>query len=443
MRRLWMALLLGAMALPAAAEETIASPAVRLLDLGIASAPEARAGWRADVLHWHAPSGQGEQISGSGSFPIGIQATFAHAWTPLNYAFRIEARAQDGQLVASEHLPATDYERWIYEDEQLEDGGQATYHSSLSLWGDGFYTIRVQLQDSQGNTLDTSTEDVYFLQGSDIFLGGGTARAWEKIRTPHEMCWLPILDWEAHRVRSRSYRVRIYDPKFGEKGHEAPNVFQTTVTEPRVSVDGRLLPKGEYTVWVECLDAGGAVLRTIKTALKVGTQRVRYSYDLGEYVEIEPGQSLTRTHVPGSKDMTRYGTVNPEPIEGYMTTLTLQGGETLDVRCGGARFRAAREGDALVLLGASDDWRISRRALDVLNQSGVAQIIVQRAEGTRLSLPTDTALSGRIYGQLRAQGLVSRDFVFLLREDAWAVEVQGAVYALLEGELIPITEETP
>ena len=61
--------------------------------------------------------------------------------------------------------------------------------------------------------------------------------------------------------------------------------------------------------------------------------------------------------------------------------------------------------------------------------------VVTSIDGAEIELPTALELGGSVYGMLRAQGLVAKDFTLEISADQQIVRVGGAQYLLNGGEL--------
>ena len=79
-------------------------------------------------------------------------------------------------------------------------------------------------------------------------------------------------------------------------------------------------------------------------------------------------------------------------------------------------------------------WAVSLSALQTLNRSGIETLTLM-TEGREIELSTSLELGGSVYGMLRAQGLVAKDFTLEISAKEWAVCVGGNRYLLTDGEL--------
>ena len=152
---------------------------------------------------------------------------------------------------------------------------------------------------------------------------------------------------------------------------------------------------------------------------------------------ITPGEALTSSHASGSGDMHIYGTVALELSDGEMTRLTL-GEDVLELTLDdGAAFTGSIDQSTLRLEAVAQGarWEIKLSALQTLNRSGIASLTLASGDG-EIRLPTDLELCGSIYGMLRAQGLVAKDFTLELSAEERIVCVGENRYLLTaDGEL--------
>ena len=129
-----------------------------------------------------------------------------------------------------------------------------------------------------------------------------------------------------------------------------------------------------------------------------------------------------------------YGTVALETSDAEMTLLTLGETElnlTLD---GGAAFTASLDASTLLLqpVAAGARWEINLSALQTLKRSGI-ETLTLAIDGAEIELPTALELGGSVYGMLRAQGLVAKDFTLEISAEGQRVSVNGAQYLLTDG----------
>lgn len=154
----------------------------------------------------------------------------------------------------------------------------------------------------------------------------------------------------------------------------------------------------------------------------------------GSSQSVTPGKALTSGHEEGSRDDSLYNTVAIVPISSAMKTLTLDGTE-LDVTLddGKSLFTAEQTEKGLCLhpVETGECWRISLAALGLLKRSGVSQLELA-LNGQHFQLATDWEATGRVYAQLKAQGLSSKHFILLLDEKGMRLSVDGTVYRLTD-----------
>ena len=398
---------------PAAAADTVTSGAVRPF---AETETESRA-----------PSGGGQQIRTRGGF-FYYQAdrgnTFATVLFPdftNGYPVRTEVVLRDarGKTVNRETF--------------LNPGETISYSADLP---DGVYTLTQTDYDSQGKKIGSWSETVYFMPYASNVVGpypsnyGFTTASTRGYKTFN---WYPFVNKETGKTLSKRYRIRITDDGVDQKKDFAASVLlDETTTDRSWSVKSGLLPAGSYTVKVWAYDGSGTQLDVWMLKLQVINPWRVYDYRLITDLNFVPGEAITRQHAVGGKDMTPYGAVRLTWDETPMTRLTL-GGETLDADCGGAAFTVSLDGETLILRGGSA-WRVSQKALRTLHESGVATLRLVDGTGAVRELPTDLAFSGRQYALLRAEGLVSKDFVLSAEADGWRVTAAGAQYDLLEDE---------
>ena len=149
---------------------------------------------------------------------------------------------------------------------------------------------------------------------------------------------------------------------------------------------------------------------------------------------VTPGQALTSSHASGTGDMRIYGTVSLETSDAEMTLLTLGESELRVTLDGGAAFTARLDASTLLLqpVAAGARWEINLSALQTLKRSGIDTLTLA-IDGAEIELPTALELGGSVYGMLRAQGLVAKDFTLEISVEARTVYVAGAQYLLTDG----------
>ena len=149
---------------------------------------------------------------------------------------------------------------------------------------------------------------------------------------------------------------------------------------------------------------------------------------------VTPGQALTSSHASGTGDMRIYGTVALEAPDAEMTLLTLGESELRVTLDGGAAFTASLDASTLLLqpVAAGARWEINLSALQTLKRSGI-ETLTLAIDGAEIELPTALELGGSVYGMLRAQGLVAKDFTLEISAEGQRVSVNGAQYLLTDG----------
>lgn len=154
---------------------------------------------------------------------------------------------------------------------------------------------------------------------------------------------------------------------------------------------------------------------------------------------VTPGTALTASHASGTKEMRLYGAVELTAPEEAMTSLTL-GGEALDITLeDGAPFTAVVDGDTLILTAeVGEAWQLNGLALKRLAGSGIETIILNTGEW-QAELAAGEALRGDIYARLRAGGVTSSSFDYVVSGEGVLVTVNGETYRLDdENALIPM-----
>lgn len=150
-----------------------------------------------------------------------------------------------------------------------------------------------------------------------------------------------------------------------------------------------------------------------------------------------PGVALTSSHSSGGRDMTLYGAVSSDALEALDGQTALQAlelhGVALDIElrddAGNALEFCAAYADGVLMLSAQQAgvWQVNGYALRTLALSGIDALRLD-APGASAELPTGEPLEGEIYARLRAQGLVSHDFAYLIGAQV-TVEVDGQTYS--------------
>ena len=162
---------------------------------------------------------------------------------------------------------------------------------------------------------------------------------------------------------------------------------------------------------------------------------------------IIPGQPLTSDHSKGDGDMTPYGALPLDGLDGDEDILELNAaGDTISISLidssGEALpFRAEYADNVLTLTaGQSGTWRVNGYALRVLAKSG-AHSITLNCGSAQYSMETEQELHGAEYASLRAQGYVSQDFDYIISESNVSVRAGGRTFSLINGELMPLESE--
>lgn len=155
---------------------------------------------------------------------------------------------------------------------------------------------------------------------------------------------------------------------------------------------------------------------------------------------VTPGKALTSGHEEGNRDDSLYNTVAILPETSAMTCLTLDGTEleiTLDE--GDNPFTAETVDETLCLtpVEAGECWHISLAALNLLNRSGISQLNLMLNE-QNYTVVTDWEPVGRVYAQLKAQGLSSTHFILLMDENGINLSVDGTVYRVTDDDLLTL-----
>lgn len=162
---------------------------------------------------------------------------------------------------------------------------------------------------------------------------------------------------------------------------------------------------------------------------------------------IIPGQPLTSGHSKGDGDMTLYGALPLDGLDGAEDVCELKvDGDIISISLIDAEgealpFRAEYEDGVLTLTAVqSGTWRVNGYALRVLARSG-AQSIALNCGDAHYSLETEQELHGAEYASLRAQGYVSQDFDYMISALGTSVRAAGREFALTGGELMPLESE--
>lgn len=228
---------------------------------------------------------------------------------------------------------------------------------------------------------------------------------------------------------------------------EPGNTF--TQTENRVSLTAANYLHETYTLSVSALNGNtviaSASVRFRLTQIDTTPQEANTSNGMGRMggggrggfgsgQSVTAGKALTSGHEEGSRDDSLYNTVEVILASSAMTTLTLDGTK-LDVMLddGENLFKAEQteEGLRLSPVETGECWHISLAALSLMSRSGVSQLELVLNE-KNFHLSTDWEATGRVYAQLKAQGLSSKHFILLIDETGMSLSVNGTVYRLTD-----------
>lgn len=228
-------------------------------------------------------------------------------------------------------------------------------------------------------------------------------------------------------------------------------------TENRISLTAAAYLHDTYTLSVSALDGEGVIasasVRFQLSQMDTTPQEADSSSGslsemgsmggggrggFGSSQSITPGKALTAGHAEGSRDDSLYNTVDVKTGASAMTSLTL--GETvLDIQLddGQSTYTAENSGEMLMLkpVDGGKCWQISLSALNLLNRSGVNQLLL-KLNGQTCALMTDWELTGRLYGLLKAQGLGSNHFLLLVDESGMRLSVDGTMYRITDNQLV-------
>lgn len=154
---------------------------------------------------------------------------------------------------------------------------------------------------------------------------------------------------------------------------------------------------------------------------------------------ITPGVALTDSHSSGSMNGRDYRAVAIAESAEPLTALELSASQSRITLDGGASSFLAelsQQEARLALIPAEGGacWETSLLALETLSASGVDRVDFHLDGGVQ-SIDTDLELAGAIYGGLRAQGLVDKDFQICISAQGVCVRVAGCEYQISGGEL--------
>lgn len=222
-----------------------------------------------------------------------------------------------------------------------------------------------------------------------------------------------------------------------------------TQTENRVSLTAANYLHETYTLSVSALNGNtviaSASVRFRLTQIDTTPQEANTTNGMGRMggggrggfgsgQSVTAGRALTSGHEEGNRDDSLYNTVEVILASSAMTTLTLDGTK-LDVMLddGESKFVAEQteEGLRLSPVETGECWHISLAALSLMSRSGVSQLELVLNE-KNFHLSTDWEATGRVYAQLKAQGLSSKHFILLIDEAGMSLSVNGTVYRLTD-----------
>lgn len=156
-------------------------------------------------------------------------------------------------------------------------------------------------------------------------------------------------------------------------------------------------------------------------------------------LRITPGVALTDSHSSGSMNSRDYRAVAIAESAEPLTTLELSVSQSRITLDGGASSFLAELSQlearlALIPAEGGECWETSLLALETLSASGVDRVDFHLDGGVQ-SIDTDLELAGAIYGGLRAQGLVDKDFQICISAQGICVRAAGCEYQISGGEL--------
>lgn len=226
-----------------------------------------------------------------------------------------------------------------------------------------------------------------------------------------------------------------------------------TQTENRISLTAAGYLHQTYTLSVTAIAGGAAVaIASIRFQLvqmdtspqeestsgtgSGGTGRMGGGGRGGFGQGVTPGKALTSGHEEGTRDDSLYDTVAILPQASAMACLTLDGTELEIMLDEGQSLFSAEAEDAILRLSPAETgecWHISLSALNLLKRSGVLQLDLV-LDGETQILSTDWQPVGRVYAQLKAQGLSSRHFILLIDASGWRLSVDGTIYQITDNQ---------
>ena len=149
---------------------------------------------------------------------------------------------------------------------------------------------------------------------------------------------------------------------------------------------------------------------------------------------ITPGKALTTAHAEGDGDDSLYGAILL-PQSSETTGVFSLGDSGLDIVLdqGENPFEVSFVQNTLTLtpVDGGNCFQLSAAALRLLKRSGANRVTVI-LDGQAHALSTDWEPEGRVYAQLRAQGLTAKDFLLVITGNGLQISVQGKSYRLTE-----------
>lgn len=247
---------------------------------------------------------------------------------------------------------------------------------------------------------------------------------------------------------------------------DAQNVlsFQGEITSNRVELSSAAYAQGQYSIYVgavfadESISWGSAQFKLMNGQMqpngfpggfhggfsgggRPGNLGFSELPESEKGFHVTPGEALTSAHAAGSKDMTAYTDAGLNPTDEIRSELIL--GDTQSkilLDNGNTSFRMELSDAKLLLCPESQGscWNLSVLALNTLKSSGIDSICLQ-LNGTSITISTDMQFSGAVYGSLRTQGYVDKDFAISVSENGLWLSIAGNQYSINDsGELIPL-----
>lgn len=140
---------------------------------------------------------------------------------------------------------------------------------------------------------------------------------------------------------------------------------------------------------------------------------------------VTPGEAFTSIHSSGDRDDSLYTALDAddETVQALGMSLTASGAEQ--------PFSARWADGALILSGGAGCWRVNGSALRALQNAGVETLVLASGDAA-VVLPTAGFASGYAYDRLRAQGLASAAFEYVVDPATETVQLtaQGTTYDL-------------